>query len=92
MNNIPKGLKAVLHRHERILEVYKHNDLLEVINLSGLEDEWAGIDINNVLYDLNLYNNGENEVLTIYETALDENDNIITMTNDFENIEFKIEQ
>lgn len=92
MNNIPKGLKAVLHKYERILELYKHNDLIEIITLDGLNDEWVMIDINNVNYDLNIYNNGNNEVLTIYETALDENDNIITMTNDFENVDLKIEQ
>lgn len=87
----PLKLNGVLHRHERILELYQANDLLEIFNLTNLEDTWDSFNHEGKDWDLNLYNNGKTQVLTIYETARDKEGNLITLSNNFENLPLKLE-
>ena len=88
----PLKLNGVLHRHERILELYQANDLLEIFNLTNLEDTWDSFNHEGKDWDLNLYNNGKTQVLTIYETALTEDNSLLTLSNSYRNIDLIIEK
>lgn len=90
----PKGLNGVFHIHERIIELYQFNDLLEIIPLNSSEDEWNEVLINGQIWDLNLWfddDSGEYK-LFIYPVETNASGGNSTNTYYYEPIDIKIEK
>jgi len=85
-------IQGILHLRDKVLEINQKGDLLEVFLLNKLDDWWQQFDYYGDVYDLNLYNDGKEYCLTIYNTGLTENDEIFTLHNEFKKLELKIEE
>lgn len=84
----PKHLSATLDVKDKILTIFKKNDLLEVICLKNLEDDWNEVTIEKEIYDLNLFKDRNEWKLNIHSIEDFEEENLTNPYN-FKNINLK---
>lgn len=85
-----KGIVGILDLKDKIIQIYKNEDLQEVQLLSNLEDDWFIAEIEGEPYDWNLYFDGKEHQLTMYEVE-ETLDGFVTNSNNFVKIELKID-
>lgn len=87
----PKSLKGVLDTRSRILTIYQKNNLLEVIPLKSLHDDWNEIEIDGEKWDLNIFQEDGDFKLNIHSIS-EFNNEYLTDMYDFKELKLQVEE